>query len=130
MQDNEGGDIEEFLKVANGAPPRSLTQRISNAISGNNSQKSILSEMRASETPPMPSSTDCITSGGPLSDEDERKAYLEIYSKVCSPVSQPELTHQQAELIKSVECSQAYEVKTPIVLNDKSLISDDKVKLD
>ena len=34
-------------------------------------------DLRASETPPMPTSDKT----GPLSDEDERKAYLELYAK-------------------------------------------------
>ena len=36
------------------------------------------SELRASETPPMPTS-DRTT--GPLSDDDDRRAYLELYAK-------------------------------------------------
>ena len=57
-----------------------LNQRISDSITGQMTKKSY-SELRASETPPIPSSlTDCRTNA-PLSDDEERKAYLELYNK-------------------------------------------------
>ena len=82
LNDEEEKRNEQYFQAS-----QSLTQRISSSINGVHSQKSILTELRASETPPIPSSTDCVTSGGLLSEEEERKAYLEIYSKVCPPAA-------------------------------------------